>query len=47
VVHFTSFADPKYSFEPVEARERGIRYEGMMVDFWEWVRRRDERARDR
>ncbi|MCZ0991349.1 PadR family transcriptional regulator [Streptomyces diastatochromogenes] len=30
-----------------EALEFGIRYERMMVDFWDWVRRRDERASDR
>lgn len=27
-----------------EALEFGIRYERMMVDFWDWVRHRDERA---
>ncbi|MFJ5973829.1 PadR family transcriptional regulator [Streptomyces sp. NPDC093060] len=30
-----------------EALEFGIRYERMMVDFWDWVRRRDERASGR
>ncbi|MFF7754645.1 PadR family transcriptional regulator [Streptomyces sp. NPDC007971] len=30
-----------------EALEFGIRYERMMADFWDWVRRRDERAQDR
>ncbi|MFF8731875.1 helix-turn-helix transcriptional regulator [Streptomyces sp. NPDC015171] len=30
-----------------EALEFGIRYERMMTDFWEWVRRRDERDPDR
>ncbi|WP_416959120.1 PadR family transcriptional regulator [Streptomyces sp. Agncl-13] len=30
-----------------EALEFGIRYERMMVDFWRWVRHRDERAQDR
>ncbi|MFJ9245831.1 PadR family transcriptional regulator [Streptomyces sp. NPDC101776] len=30
-----------------EALEFGIRYERMMIDFWEWVRHRDERAQDR
>ncbi|WP_406131112.1 PadR family transcriptional regulator [Streptomyces sp. NBC_00989] len=30
-----------------EALEFGIRYERMMVDFWQWVRHRDERAQDR
>ncbi|MFD9096720.1 helix-turn-helix transcriptional regulator [Streptomyces collinus] len=29
-----------------EALEFGIRYERMMVDFWDWVRHRDERAGD-
>lgn len=30
-----------------EALEFGIRYERMMVDFWQWVGRRDERTTDR
>ncbi|MBL1082543.1 PadR family transcriptional regulator [Streptomyces actinomycinicus] len=30
-----------------EALEFGIRYERMMTEFWEWVRRRDQRAQDR
>ncbi|MFI8231355.1 PadR family transcriptional regulator [Streptomyces sp. NPDC085900] len=30
-----------------EALEFGIRYERMMVDFWQWVERRGERATDR
>jgi PadR family transcriptional regulator AphA len=30
-----------------EALEFGIRYERMMVDFWQWVRYRDERTQDR
>lgn len=30
-----------------EALEFGIRYERMMADFWDWVRRRDERASGR
>ncbi|MFD4876241.1 PadR family transcriptional regulator [Streptomyces sp. NPDC058420] len=30
-----------------EALEFGIRYERMMVDFWQWVRHRDERTQDR
>ncbi|WP_405995794.1 helix-turn-helix transcriptional regulator [Streptomyces sp. NBC_00986] len=30
-----------------EALEFGIRYERMMVDFWQWVRHREERAQDR
>ncbi|MGD1223480.1 PadR family transcriptional regulator [Streptomyces krungchingensis] len=30
-----------------EALEFGIRYERMMVDFWHWVRDRDERTTDR
>lgn len=30
-----------------EALEFGIRYERMMTEFWDWVRRRDERAPDR
>ncbi|WCH97557.1 hypothetical protein POD33_12105 [Streptomyces moderatus] len=27
-----------------EALEFGIRYERMMTDFWQWVRRREERT---
>ncbi|MCL6669133.1 PadR family transcriptional regulator [Streptomyces panaciradicis] len=30
-----------------EALEFGIRYERMMVDFWQWVERRGERTTDR
>ncbi|MFD4555179.1 PadR family transcriptional regulator [Streptomyces sp. NPDC058469] len=30
-----------------EALEFGIRYERMMVDFWQWVQHRGERAQDR
>ncbi|MCX5001449.1 PadR family transcriptional regulator [Streptomyces sp. NBC_00638] len=29
-----------------DALEFGIRYERMMVDFWQWVQRRDEERRD-